>query len=305
MIHVITPGLLTTVQDEGRWGAQAQGVPVAGPMDRVSHRLANQLVGNPEACATLEVTLVGPEIEFERPAVFAVTGATFLLELDGRPVPMETRIRARSKSCLRFGPRRHGARAYLAVAGGFDVPVVLGSRSTHTGSRMGGVEGRALAAGDHIRIGSSTTGPGARSSLHAGRIPAGGARVRVLPGPHDAWFSDAARAMFCSTRYRVASASNRMGYRLDGPRLDPADRGTLISEATPVGSVQVPSSGQPIVLMADCQTTGGYPRIATVITTDLPLVGQLAPGDWIEFTLCDRKTALAALIAQERGLMHV
>ena len=306
MIEVVEPGLFTTIQDSGRWGYQHVGVPVAGPMDRSSHRLANLLVGNRASCATLEVTLLGPRIAFGRDVLFAVTGAEFDLDLNGAGLAMNTVHAARAGQQLAFGPRRCGARAYLALAGGIESPPVLGSRATHVGSALGGLDGRALRAGDRLALAADLerlARPGeARDGLV--RVADGGARVRIIPGPHDDRFGPRGIAALQAGRYRVRAESDRMGYRLAGPPLEQQTAaGDLISSAVPTGALQVPPSGEPIVLMADRQTTGGYPRIATVISADVPVVAQLAPSDWIEFEACTLEVALRALIAQERRLM--
>lgn len=306
MIEVLEPGLLTTIQDSGRWGHQRFGVPVAGPMDRASHRLANLLVGNRASCASLEVTLVGPRLEFGGDLLFAVAGAEFDLALDGGRAALNTVHAARRGQQLAFGPPRRGARAYLAVAGGIDAPPVLGSRATHVGSGTGGLQGRALRAGDRLAPGGDI-----ERAAHAGdarpavtRLAGEGARVRIIRGPHDDRFGARGVATLEASRYHVTADSDRMGYRLEGPRLEQAAAGELISSAVPTGAVQVPPSGQPIVLMADHQTTGGYPRIGTVITADVPVVAQLAPAAWIEFESCSLEEALRALIAQERQLLR-
>ena len=301
---IIRPGALTTVQDLGRWGAQSQGVPVAGPMDPVSHRIANALVGNDAGSATLEVTLIGPEVEFQDDRAVAVAGAEFELLLDGRPVAAGA-LEVRAGSRLRFASRRRGARAYLSVAGGIDVPPVLGSRATHLVSRMGGLNGRALAAGDCLRLGERPV----RLARVSGAVPSiapvaeGRARVRVMPGPQHDRFADEALDILQSATFRIANDSDRMGFRLEGPRLPHKHGADIISDATPFGVLQVPESGQPLLLMADRQTTGGYPKIATVITADVGVAGQLGPGDGIAFSICSRQEAIAALIAQERALM--
>lgn len=303
-VGVRRPGLCTTVQDTGRWGYQHLGVPVAGAMDIPSHRLANALVGNQSSAAALEITLVGPELECDRTTLFAVTGAEFDICLDGADVRPNTSCLARSGQVISFGQRRSGARAYLAVAGGFDVPAVLGSRSTHLASQMGGLSGRQLRKGDSLEVGE-----GVRRSVHEGttcapafRIPSDGARVRAIVGPHASIGAPQVRA-FERTRYRVAPESDRMGYRLEGERLRISGDQSLISSAVPIGSIQVPPGGLPIVLMADHQTTGGYPHVATVISADIPVVAQLKASDWIEFESCSPTAAVRAFIAQERALM--
>lgn len=303
VLHIVRPGLLTTVQDLGRWGYQQEGVPVAGPMDTYSHRLANVLVGNEASAATLEVTLIGPELEFESETVAAVTGAAFDVDCDGAPVGTGVGFRVRPGSRVRFGRRHAGARAYLAVSGGILTEPVLGSRATHLVSAMGGLNGRALAARDTLPIAStSTVREGRRATgLH---LPAGRARLRVMRGPQAQWFSDEAMAALGSVAFRVSPRSNRMGYRLEGPPLARVRDDEPVSEPVTFGSIQVPAAGQPILLMADRQTAGGYPKIATVIGADLPIAGQLAPGDAIEFAFCSREEAAGALIARERELLR-
>ncbi len=305
-VAVTKPGMLTTVQDLGRWGYQQSGVPVAGPMDPYSHRLANRLVGNPDDAATLEATVVGPDVRFEDGATFAVAGAEFPLTLDGAAIRPNAAYYAGPGSELRFGVRRRGARAYLAVAGGFDVPPLLGSRATSLVSAMGPFGGRLLRAGDRLPIGDARggPGPGAEEPLPL-VLPSGGAQIRVIWGPQADAFTEEARRVFTTARFEVTVQSNRMGYRLDGPRLAHVRTADILSEATPIGSLQVPASGQPILLMADRQTTGGYPKIATVITADLPTAGQLAPGDWIAFAPCSLAEARRALVALEERLGDV
>ncbi len=305
-IIVVKPGMLTTVQDEGRWGLQARGVPVAGPMDPVSHRLANALVGNARDAAVLEITLVGPELEFDDERLVAVTGAAFDLWLDGRPVPHNAPFRAAAGSRLRFGERRIGARAYFAVGGGIAVAPTLGSRATHLISAMGGLGGRAIRARDRLPLGRATGVPSAAGqSSPIVPLPDRHARIRVLPGPQTEHFSSEALDALQSARYVIAQDSDRMGFRLEGPRLAHWRGADIISDATPLGVLQVPASGQPILLMADRQTTGGYPKLATVIAADIPVAGQLGPADTIAFAVCTPREALSALIAQERALMAV
>jgi antagonist of KipI len=304
-IRVIRPGLLTTVQDLGRWGYQAAGVPVAGPMDTFSHRLANALVGNDAEAATLEITLIGPELEFEGPAVIAVSGADFDVMANGQAMAAGVPLAIASGTRVQFGRRRGGARAYLAVSGGLQTPIVLGSRATHLVSSMGGVNGRALVAGDTLPIRSTSARP-ARQRVQGLTLPMSGrARLRVLPGPQADWFDPAALDTLGKVAFRISPRSNRMGYRLEGPPLTRRVSSEPISEPLAFGAVQVPTAGEPILLMADRQTAGGYPKIASVISADLPIAGQLAPGDFIEFSFCSRQEAAAALIARERPLLRV
>ena len=300
-ITVLRPGLFTTIQDAGRWGYQHLGVPVSGPMDPASHRLANALLGNLPDAATLEATIIGPELRFEQDARIAITGADLQPMLEGTPVVMGSVVRCAPGSVLRFGNRRAGARAYVAVDGGIGVPPVLGSRATHVMSGLGGVAGRALRAGDRVPLRDRQSSAGGTARDH--RIhEAGSVRLRVMAGPQsESEYADPlALQVLQEMRFIVSPQSDRMGYRLTGSALPTRrDSGEMISDATVVGAVQVPPSGQPILLMADRQTTGGYPQIAVVITADLPLAAQLVPGDSIQFELCSRAEAIAALTEQE------
>jgi KipI family sensor histidine kinase inhibitor len=302
-ITVFRPGLLTTVQDSGRWGHQASGVPVSGAMDRVSHRLANAIVGNAADAATLEATLVGPELRIDRHATVAVCGADLDASLDGSAVPLETAVRCRAGSVLRFGRRRAGARAYIAFDGGVAVPPVLGSRATHALTRMGGLDGRALRAGDVLPLGEPVEPPAPRRRPLAPQ-PSGGARLRFIAGPDDDFFPPRALDALEQTRFIIGPQSDRVGYRLQSETVVPRIAGReMISDATFTGAIQVPPSGAPLLLMSDRQTTGGYPQIGIVIAADLPKAAQLAPGDWIELERCSRADAMAALIEQEAGLL--
>jgi antagonist of KipI len=300
-LTVIRPGMLTTVQDLGRWGHQGLGVPVAGPMDWYSHRLANQIVGNEPGAAALEMTLIGPELEAEGNVICAVAGADVAISVDGRAVPLHAPFDVPSGSRLRIGGRQHGARATLAVRGGIAVPALFGSRATHLVSAMGPFGGRPVAADARLPIGDAIAGDPGR----AGRplpMPYGGSRLRIMAGPQRDRFTEDAWSTFTHSRYTVTPHSNRMGYRLEGARLTHVESADILSEATSIGTIQVPSSGLPILLMADRQTTGGYTSIATVVTADLPIAGQLAPGDWVEFVACSREQAIAALREREAAL---
>lgn len=301
-LTVARPGMLTTVQDLGRWGHQAAGVPVAGPMDSYSHRLANRLVGNDADAAALEITLVGPELDADGDVLCAVCGAHFGITAGGRRVALNQVFELHRGDRLKFGERTAGARATLAVRGGFDVPAVMGSRATSLISSMGPLGGRAVSAGTVLPLGRAGATALPTEACVPLRLPEGGARLHAIPGPHEALFASQALDVFFSARFTLSTKSNRIGYRLDGPVLAHGPNADILSDATPMGSVQVPKSGQPILLMADRQTTGGYPKIATVIGADLPLAGQLAPGDWVSFAPCTRKEAVEALHRLERRL---
>jgi biotin-dependent carboxylase-like uncharacterized protein len=303
-LTVIRPGMLTTVQDLGRRGYQNVGVPVAGPMDAYSHRAANAMVGNNSMAAALEITLLGPELEADCDVVCAAAGADIEVSVDGVGVPRNAPFTVRAGGRVRFGERRRGARMALAVQGGFDVPATLGSRATHLASRMGPFGGRALKAGDVLRVGAPAA-RGSRAAIAPLELPDGGARVRVVAAVHRDRFSDAAWATLTHERFIVTPQSNRMGYRLQGPALEHVGAADILSEGMPMGAIQVPASGQPILLLADRATTGGYATIANVITADFPVAGQLAPGDWIEFSPCSRAEALSALRARESALEGV
>ena len=280
-------------------------MPLGGAMDSWSLRCANRLVGNPDHAAALEITAVGPELRFESATRFAVTGASFQPTLNGKALSLWTAVEAPPGARLTFGPRLAGARAYLAVAGGIAVPVVMESRSTHVPSRIGGLDGRALRAGDVVPCGAA----GSIVPQRTGTLPMElrprfepCPLLRVLAGPHEDQFAPEALATLTSAPYRLLSQSDRMGYRLDGPPLESLEGGRMLSEPTPVGAIQVPSNRQPILLMADCQTTGGYPQLAVLITADRPAAAQLLPGDQLRFVLIDRQAALKALAAQHRAL---
>jgi biotin-dependent carboxylase-like uncharacterized protein len=303
VLRVLKPGLLTTVQDLGRWGHQADGVPVAGPMDAFSHRLANHLVGNAPEAALLEITLIGPELTAAVDVTLAVCGADFDITCDGDSVATGVTFRARAGQTIRFGRRRRGARAYLAVGGGGVLtPPVLGSRSTHLVSRMGGLQGRALVSGDVLAV-NARAWPRTNRARGLTLPTEGRARLRVLAGSQGDWFGADAWTALTTVSFRVSPRSNRMGYRLEGPPLSRLSIDEPISEPVAMGAIQVPAAGEPILLMADRQTAGGYPKIGSVITADLCLAGQLAPGEFVEFDRCTAKEAVSALIARERELM--
>ncbi len=278
---VLEGGLLTTVQDLGRYGYERYGVPVAGAMDPFALRAANLLVGNAPEAAALEITLLGPKLQATEDHLVAVTGARLSLRVNGWESTPWTALLVRKGWLVEFGARQLGCRAFLAVGGGIDVTPLLGSRSTYLGGGWGGFDGRPLRAEDLIdvrpaRVDFSRAG----HSFPSSQIPpySDAPTVRVVLGPQDDYFTAEGLAAFLSGEYQVGIASDRMGYRLQGPRIAHRGPAEVISDGVPLGAVQVPADGQPIVMMADRQTTGGYPKIATVISADIPLLAQCVPG---------------------------
>lgn len=280
-ITVINPGPLTTVQDAGRFGYMQYGIGTCGAMDQAAYHTANDLVGNTGGEAALEATLIGPTLRFDRDCVFAPTGADMDAMLDGAPVGRCRATAARAGQELALGFAREGCRAYIAVRGGFDVPLVMGSRSTDIKCRAGGLDGRALRRGDVLPVGMSRSG-GRLRTLPAATY-SNDVTVRVIEGPQAERFTAAGRETFFSTTYTVTQDSDRMGMRLDGAPVESAGGVDIVSDGTAFGSIQVPTSGKPIILMADHQTTGGYAKIATVCSADLPKLAQLRPGGTVRF----------------------
>jgi antagonist of KipI len=319
-IRVVRSGLLSTVQDLGRPGWQRHGVVVGGAMDTMALRIANLLVGNPQGAAAVEVTLLGPTLEFADEHLFALGGADLGAHLDREPVPPWRPCVAPAGSVLSFTGARSGCRTYLAVAGGVDVPEVLGSRGTDLRAGIGGMAGRALAAGDVLPIGARSVTVRrwiTELSARARRVADWGAGrsllvkiaaepvIRVLRGLDYDLFTDDSRAALVDSAFRVSTQSDRMGYRLDGPRLTLHEPRELLSAPIALGTVQVPPSGQAIVLMADRQSVGGYPRIAQVITVDLPLLAQAPLGARVRFHETTLAEAQALYLVRERDLRQL
>jgi antagonist of KipI len=292
-VNVIRAGMLTTVQDRGRRGHRASGVPLSGAMDAFALRVANLLVGNAENAAALEFTLRGPELEFSTDTVIAVGGADF------GALPMWQPIRVAAGTRVNFGAARAGCRGYLAIAGGFEVAAVLGSRSTYLRAAIGGHAGRALRDGDVLRAPGLAPQVAGRWHIDERILPAYSASpvVRVVRGAQADEFGALGEATFS-----VSQKSDRMGVRLAGPALVRYATRELVSMTVVPGTIQVPPDGQPIVLMADAQTIGGYPQIAHVVSVDLPLVAQLRPGDTVRFREIPLAEAHELLLARERAL---
>lgn len=283
VVEVLDPGLLTTVQDAGRAGHRRVGVSGAGPADAPAHAAANRAVGNAPSAAALECTVAGPALAFLAPLPFAVAGADLGAVLERAdlgvwPVPPGASVLARPGNVLHFTGRRSGCRAYVALRGGIDVPEVLGSRATDLSSAFGGLAGRALAAGDRLAA-SPTAGEGAPSRDSPPEWHAASSTVRVVSGPQADHFDPETIARFLASPWRVGAASDRVGCRLEGEPLRHRGPAEILSDGMVPGSIQVPPDGRPIVMLADGPTTGGYPKIGTVVTADLPRLAQLVPGE--------------------------
>lgn len=302
-IQVHARGLLTTVQDLGREGFGPLGVSPSGAADPISLRLGNRLVGNPQGAAALEMTLLGGTFLFPQGAVIALTGSDFGATLEGMPLDPWIAVDIRPGQTLRLGSTRSGARCYLCVQGGIIVKPFLGSASTHLLSGLGGYEGRALRKGDVLHIGpeiapfrKTTVAARASEQLSPRKV------FRVTPGPQSDWFPESSLRTFYAGTYRVAEDSNRMGLRLEGQPIARESGGEMITEGVSIGAVQITAGGLPIILFVEQQTTGGYAKIANVISADLHSLGQLRPRDEIRFEQVDWETARTLLCEQEKLL---
>jgi len=337
VIRVLEPGMLTTVQDLGREGFGVRGVSPSGAADAVSLRIGNLIAGNAAGAAGLEMTLVGGAFVFPEGATIVLAGSNFGAALDGVPVEVWTVVEAQPGQTLRLGATRAGARCYLCVRGGIAVKLFLGSASTHVLSGLGGFAGRALRKCDELFIGDAGTpllekqrtaaaskerpdGPSEvaaylgsqagvpvprkarRLSTRGRNLVAARSVLRVTAGPQSESFSEEARRDFYAGRYRVTEASNRLGLRLQGAAVAARDGSEMISEGVALGAVQVPEAGQPIILFVEQQTTGGYPKIANVISADFQCLGQLRPRDEVRFELVTWEAARELLREQETVL---
>ena len=307
VIEVIDGGFFTTVQDLGRYGYQRYGVPVSGAMDLFALRAANLLTGTDEGAAALEMTLQGPRLRFVSDTVIALTGADLDPRVDGWPVPMWRATAVAEGAVLSFGGPRIGLRTYLAVAGGIEVPLVLGSRSTFTASGLGGFEGRPLQSLDRLATATLPAHPIHGRTIAAADVPTYGPEhvIRIMLGPQDDAFTRRGIETFLSAEYVISQRSDRIGCRLEGPPIEHRAGADIVSDGTPFGAVQVSGDGLPIILMADRGTTGGYTKIATVISVDLLHLAQALPGDRIRFRAVSMEEALGALRRQEAALDRV
>ena len=280
---VMNPGLFSTIQDAGRFHHQAYGFSPSGAMDYRAHKLVNKLLGNDENSAVLEMTLYGATLEVLKETVIATAGAEAEIMVDDVSYGSGMPIRIMRGEMLKIGKCQSGARIYLGAAGGFDVPEVLGSRSTHTRSAIGGFKGRTLKAGDVLR----TVGGEFQNDMKKIKPFEEDDFIRIIPGQQYGRFGDDARDQLFNSEYEITKDSDRMGFRLSGPELAAEDGHDVLSEPTQLGSIQVPKNGQPIILLNDRQTAGGYARIATVALADIPKLVQKPPGEKIIFKEID------------------
>jgi biotin-dependent carboxylase-like uncharacterized protein len=303
-LKVLAPGLSTTVQDLGRWGWQAIGVPVSGALDPVALRLGNALVGNPPGAPALEILFKGPRLEVVADSVrvaAAGPGAAIAIDGDGALLGWQSVTLPRG-TVFEVVLGRDAACCVLAVEGGVAVPAVLGSASTYMRGQFGGLDGRALRRDDIVPVARADALPRPELRLPAPPDSGRDRKLRVMLGPQQDRFTEAAVAGLLGGEFRVSASADRMGMRLDGPKLAHRAGWDIVSDAVPLGAIQVPGSGQPILLLADRQTTGGYPKIATVISADLPLAGRHRPGDAIRFAAVTAEEAEELARAASRRL---
>lgn len=304
-IRVINPGMYTTIQDLGRRDYQQHGMPVSGSMDEFAHGIANLLVGNKQSEAVLEMTILGGTYVFEEDTFIAITGADMNPIINGKhSVGMWRAVHVNKGDQIMFNAVKSGCRTYLSVAGGFDVPEVLGSKSTYVRGKLGGFKGRQLKKEDMIPLNKSYN----MSENLAGRFIDVGfipqykemIELRVVLGPQDDAFTRQGIADFFSATYKVSNEFDRMGYRLEGKKIEHISSADIISDGIVKGAVQIPGHGNPIIMLADCQTTGGYTKIAHVISSDLPKIAQAKAGDQIRFVAIDISEAHDVLKEKEK-----
>jgi len=324
MITILKPGFLSTIQDLGRYGYQKYGVVVGGAMDQVSHRLANLLVGNDENKPAIEITLMGPELQFEQDSLIAICGGSLSPTIDQTPIPNWKPILVKKGSLLKFGQVQKGCRAYLAVAGGFSIPAIMGSKSTYLRAHIGGFQGRPLRAGDQLLLDrprentlkvikdlqkKTNNRPFIKMnwSISPECIPNFNVNpvVRIMKGCQYDLFTKNAKYQLFHEPFTITVQSDRMGYRLQGPVLALERPKEMTSEAVTFGTIQVPADGNPIILMADHQTTGGYPTIGQIATVDLPVVAQTKPGDFLQFKEITHEAAQKLFLKREYDLNQI
>lgn len=304
-ITILNPGLLTTVQDFGRIGYQQFGVPVSGVVDPRAMSIANILVDNPEDEAVLECTMLGPQIRFHAANAIAITGGDLGPTIDNQPIPNYAAIRVEAGQVLRFAGLRSGCRAYIAFAGGLDIAPVMGSRSTYMKAKIGGVEGRKLQKDDVIKFRKPNPDLRGLNIRHISPefVPRLEYKIRVVLGPQDDMFTEHGIETFLSESYIVTPEFDRMGCRLDGESIEhKGESGDIISDGIAFGAIQVPTAGKPIIMLSDRQTTGGYTKIANVISADFRILAQLKAGDRVRFAQVSIAAAQDALLTQRAAL---
>ncbi|MCC5467386.1 biotin-dependent carboxyltransferase family protein [Pelosinus baikalensis] len=323
-IKVLQPGLLTSMQDLGRYGYQKHGVIVSGAMDTYSLRIANILVGNQEGEGALEMALLGPSLEIEKDSLLAITGGNLSPTINGKVVPMWRPVYVKAGSILQFGVCKSGCRSYLAIAGGYDLLEVMGSKSTYLRAGIGGFQGRALQRGDVVAVKSlhgasleqmeyfkrkNLSESFVPSSWYAGRPPIPQdlrlTTIRMTRGLQFEYFTVESKRQLLNAPFQVAAQSDRMGYRLSGVNLQLESPLEMISEAVALGTVQVPPDGNPIILLADRQTVGGYPKIGQVAIVDVPILAQVRPGATIQFQEITLEEAERLYIARENYIQEL
>lgn len=286
-LEILSPGLFTTVQDSGRYGYQSYGIPVSGAMDMYAYRMANYILGNSESDAVLEATISGPRILFHSSMLISLTGGDMSPSLNGETVDMWRSIEIRPGDVLSFGELKSGARTYIAFSGGLDVPIAMGSRSTYTRGEIGGYFGRQLHEGDKLKVFRKTGIDGGSFSrrLNPLYIPeySKEKQVRVVLGPQKEYFSERGIETFLSSEYRCTAQIDRMGYRLAGPEVESISGTDIVSDGIAFGAIQITNGGEPIIMMSDRQTVGGYAKIACVVWEDLSKIAQSKSGDKIRF----------------------
>ncbi|MEG6584733.1 biotin-dependent carboxyltransferase family protein [Dendrosporobacter sp. 1207_IL3150] len=297
MITTIQQGVFTTIQDEGRWGYQAYGMPIAGAMDRYAYRVSNMLVGNSSNAAVMEMTAVGGVFKFDSDNIAAICGADMQATLNGKPIHNWSSFLVPKNSELKFGQAQAGYRCYFSIRGGIDVPKVLGSRATCSRAVVGGHEGRALRQGDVLRIGRDIFYEVHPHIMDSQYVPlyADQIELRVILGPQENMFSDKAINILFTSSYKITEKSDRLGYSLKGPKVFPIGKADIVSDAMCKGAIQIAANGLPFIMGADHQTTGGFAKIGWVIWGDLPKLGQARPGDVVRFKPVTEDAAVEVL----------
>jgi biotin-dependent carboxylase-like uncharacterized protein len=303
---VLHPGPLTTIQDLGRHGYQQYGVPPSGAMDDYAFRIGNLLVDNEEAAASLEITLFGCQLRVLQDTMIAVTGADLSATINDNPIPRWESIPVQSGDIVSFPSLKSGCRAYLAVVGGVDVPKVMSSTATYTKAGIGGINGRPIKKGDILHTGEVTPHI-VRTLVPPEYIPeyTNQINLRIMLGPQDNYFTQDGIRTFLQSNYTVSTEADRIGYRLDGPRIEHLAKADIISDGIPLGAIQIPGNGLPIILLADRLTTGGYTKIATVISVDISKLAQAKPGDQIRFQQVSEDEAYHSIQEYEQQIQAI